>query len=295
MNDTKYIINEIFYEHQYLTPPIDDYNLPIFVEKQEYRHSGTLFPIHWHEQLELIYVLDGDLVISGEGDIQWVHQHDLMLINPGEIHHIESTSTYSRYYCVIIDPMFLSSSYFDSCESNYLLPLFSSKIKLTNRVESQDSKDYFLQLINLFQQRPKGFELGLKGLIYMFLSTLFSQTSIAEVPSPLMSVKKQSYVKNALKFIHDNYTLNFTLEDLGAQLHVSHFYIAHLFKTYTGTSIQKYLIEYRLKRSLIQLIHSDTTIIDIAMANGFNDPNYFSRQFKKVFNLSPLQYRQKHK
>ncbi|MDQ8179601.1 AraC family transcriptional regulator [Pelagicoccus sp. SDUM812005] len=66
---------------------------------------------------------------------------------------------------------------------------------------------------------------------------------------------------------------------------------SHLFRQHTGTSPINYLNELRIQRTAELLNNTDRTIKSIAYELGFEDPLYFSRNFRKCVGLSPRAYR----
>ena len=64
-----------------------------------------------------------------------------------------------------------------------------------------------------------------------------------------------------------------------------------VFKKVTGYSPIDYLLHVRLSKAAEMLLRSEKTISEIAQECGFTDSNYFSRQFRKNYNLSPREYR----
>jgi len=67
-----------------------------------------------------------------------------------------------------------------------------------------------------------------------------------------------------------------------------------IFKEVTGEAPLAYLLRLRIMKAVHLLELSDKNITDIAFACGFNDSNYFSRQFKQILGLSPKAFKSKY-
>lgn len=67
--------------------------------------------------------------------------------------------------------------------------------------------------------------------------------------------------------------------------------LRRLFKEHTGKSPGDFVKELRMVTAARRLLTSDECIANIAYEMGFDDPNYFTRIFKKTFGVSPGQYR----
>jgi AraC-like DNA-binding protein len=70
--------------------------------------------------------------------------------------------------------------------------------------------------------------------------------------------------------------------------------LIHTFKMATGLPPIEYLIRLRIRQSMELLTASDMSVTDIAMECGFNDSNYFARQFKRINDMSASEFRKRH-
>lgn len=100
------------------------------------------------------------------------------------------------------------------------------------------------------------------------------------------------YVRSAIAYIKDFYSLNLCENDIAKSVHISTKYLYKLFKEEVGQTPMKYLNAYRVKCARKLLKNTNFSISQIAASVGFSDPNYFCRVFQR-FNdgVSPLQYR----
>ena len=135
--------------------------------------------------------------------------------------------------------------------------------------------------------QPPGYEARLIALLLeltVFLARKYSTTRNNSGKALL----KLSKVFNLLetKFAH-----NWNLETIASQIGMSKSNLLLTFKKATGQSPIDYLIQLRIQKSMELLRNSDETISDIAFMVGFNDSNYFSRQFSKINGISPRAYR----
>lgn len=85
----------------------------------------------------------------------------------------------------------------------------------------------------------------------------------------------------------------FSLTYLAKQMSLSPTYLSSLFKRLYGKTFQAYMLSIRLDRAKILLLSTDMKMYEIALAIGFDDPNYFSAAFKKRFKMSPNQYKER--
>jgi AraC family transcriptional regulator len=84
-----------------------------------------------------------------------------------------------------------------------------------------------------------------------------------------------------------------TVDELSWLANFSRFHFQRQFSVYVGMSITRYIQLLRLRRASYQLVFSaDRLIIDIALEAGFENPESFSRAFKKCFGQTPSQFRE---
>lgn len=98
-------------------------------------------------------------------------------------------------------------------------------------------------------------------------------------------------VSMAVEFIRKNYRSEISLGDLSDYAEVSPNYLCSLFKKEVGMNINKYVMEYRMKKAKILLLTTNMKSYEIAVETGFANESYFSRSFKKMTGVSPSEFR----
>lgn len=98
-------------------------------------------------------------------------------------------------------------------------------------------------------------------------------------------------VAKAIAIIYKNYKDDVRVSELADRVHLSANYFGELFKQTTGLSVQHYVNKHRIDRSRVLLEEDDLGITEVARAVGYEDPNYFSRTFKRHCGMTPREYR----
>ncbi|MGL6198179.1 MAG: PocR ligand-binding domain-containing protein [Lachnospiraceae bacterium] len=114
----------------------------------------------------------------------------------------------------------------------------------------------------------------------------FSESMFNYIPS-----QNSELIKKAMTYISKHFNETITLEDIATNVHLHPSYFSSMFKTSTGSSFKEYLNMVRVEESKRLLTNTDFSIIDIAIAVGFEDQSYFSKVFKKYTGITPKQYR----
>jgi AraC family L-rhamnose operon transcriptional activator RhaR/AraC family L-rhamnose operon regulatory protein RhaS len=99
----------------------------------------------------------------------------------------------------------------------------------------------------------------------------------------------------AISHLETNFAEAVELDDLAGIAHMSKRSFLRTFQAATGQSPIAYLIQIRVNRAADRLRTTDEPVTDVAFACGFQDSNYFARQFKQVMGVSPREYRSANK
>lgn len=109
-----------------------------------------------------------------------------------------------------------------------------------------------------------------------------------------LNVNNVNIIQKAVQYIHNNYSEKITLESVASMVYLSPTYFSKMFKDEMHTSFTTYINEVRVEQSKKLLRKSEIKLSDIAIAVGFEDQSYFTKVFKKITHISPLQYRKTH-
>ncbi len=155
-------------------------------------------------------------------------------------------------------------------------------------IEGGATNDIILKMNNHFLKELQEIE-DLDELCYRLQETLdaFMENMFERIPD-----RHHDVIKKAIHYISQHFSQRLTLEETASAVHLNPSYLSSLFRASTGSSFKEYLNMVRIEESKRLLANTDYTIIDIAVATGFEDRSYFSRVFKKYTGLTPQQYRQ---
>ena len=127
------------------------------------------------------------------------------------------------------------------------------------------------------------------GHLYMFLDYLTRSSDrmyIAKTNS-----LREYYVKEALVFIENNFQNDITIEDITKVCGLNRSYFGKIFKETMGKSPQEFLLNYRMIKATELLKLTKMSIGNISQAVGYENQLHFSRAFKKIYNMSPREWR----
>jgi AraC-like DNA-binding protein len=178
----------------------------------------------------------------------------------------------------------------DNFIRNGLLKLNRSQ-PLVRIVNSERFLHTFRELIaNIRNKPPQNYDRAVLLLEDLLLQLHEQPTDKPEINSHLVPGLKQ--LENALS---ENPQLEWDFFKEASSLGISYPHFRRIFRQFTGTSPVNYLIKCRLQNAAWMLLHSSEQISSIAEKCGIPDEFYFSRLFKKHYNLPPKTYRREFK
>ncbi len=257
---------------------INDEEFPVQMFTNHIRRPGIYFPAHWHEHIELHYVLEGQGVFQCNQKPLYVDKGNLFIVNSNELH--EGMSQYKNFDALVII---------------FKIDAFSKEVADFNAIFQSliTDDEYIRELLNaLYQEeldKQFGYKLAMKGKIYELITYLL-RNYVVENLSDKDNIKRTqnlNRLNTVLQYIHNNYTDSISIAQLAQLIHLSEYRFCHLFKESIGTSPLNYINEVRLKNSHRLLELREMTISEVATSVGFQDYNNFGRLFRKYYGYAP--------
>jgi len=235
---------------------------------------------HYHDELEVIYIRNGTIsAYSGSREIL-LEKGDICIFMPGEIHSFQSTTQNCMDILKLSTTMYVESVDFWKIrlESNKITPDNCNYSILIDAIEKV-RKEYT-------NKRP-GYEFAIRTCKNIIMQTVIRNMKY-EYADQTKSIELLNLVN---KFLEINYESKISLEYAAKECHFSKYYFAHRLKEVTGATFIQYLSTFRTEKAAKLLRTTNMRITDIALKCGFNNLRSFNRQFKEVYNTTPLTYR----
>lgn len=253
------------------------------------------FPLHWHNEFEIILVTYGSGLIFLQGKKITVKKDDIILIPPGEIHSIQQNGKeFMAYYNIIFSLSLLDENPESFC-SRFYFSKFTDGSRLKNyhlEKDSQENAAIFPLVNELSSFWEKDFSdsaLLIKARIFEIMHRI--SKNVEPISQNSSSANKIKRLKKILSFIQENFEHRISIEEAASICSLSESRFMQMFHQETGMSFIQYLNDFRLESCAAQLKRTSKSVTEIAFENGFDNISYFIRQFKKKYSCTPLSFR----
>ena len=261
-----------------------------------YHNDLATYPLHWHNEVELILVLSGSLKVKFHNDSSAVVNcmpGDIMLIAPGTLHEYISDTPGGEKLILLFDLANYS-------QVSSLIPLIKSLPPYTHisqnlyPVEVARLQNYFWEIDRLYGQQDEFLQISVYSLVSLILAQIGSMhlnNAIAGKDTPDNQRKNIDKLVEVTNYIDSHRSDDLTVEQLADLAGFSKFHFERLFKAYMGISCYQYITKRRVLMAQELLGDTDLSVMDIALQSGFFSLSTFNRVFKDLNKCSPTEYR----
>lgn len=254
------------------------------------------FPLHWHDDFELIYCAEGRVRVTVWDKVYTLRKKDLVVILPHAVHSIEQDGTQEGdYFNILFHPSLFQGSENDLCYEKYVLPFLRGERTMDcfYPVESCFNQTISPCILSILEHRKESYsthELMIKSDLYRLLYFINRQSAAAAIDAGSLQFS-YGRLKNALYYVQKFYDREIPIKEAANQCGFSESHFMKLFKELTGMSFNAYLVNYRLELAAKQLKETNLKVIDIMANCGFRNQSYFTRAFQKKYRMTPRAYR----
>lgn len=258
----------------------------------DYPKSINLKSMHWHNELQIIYVHTGEIVIETLLEKIVLQKNEILFINENVIHRIFAQSN-SHYNSFIFNKKFLFFFNDSIMAKDYVIPYVNNKNITVFKIKNKSSNitKILKDTYSLYMSNNNHYKIAINiACIWDFLKDdlgLLAKDINKENPIS----KEHEYLKNILKYIHKNYYKDIKVTDIANSCYISVSTCNRTFNKHLHTTIYQYLLNYRIEKSLMLLSNTNESITDICSLVGFNNSSHFIKYFKKYINMTPNEYR----
>ena len=281
-------------------------------------YSPDLRPLHRHDAIEIIYVMQGEMTQYIE-DFQQVYTAGECCILGKSIRHVESFSSDFEAYFLLLSEQFILDSMNNNHyygpnlnKHNYQLSIYKELLHLMKEETSyqkqyidllpaQDSTDIRDSITHIFQTMTTeskyqyaGFYAIIAGYLARFFSIL-SDSNYYQLQHKILKTSNEYYIFNRITIYLEKNNGNIDFDELQTLMHYTKDYLNRIVKRISGMTLTEYGQKICLEKAAYLLSNTDKSISQIIQELNYTNRTYFYRIFYEKYETTPAEYRKNNK
>ncbi len=259
-------------------------NLSVFLDTVDYRSP------HLHKELELLWILDGQMEIHSVQEDLRAGRDDLVLFNPKQTHEFHKLDASCTFLCVQVSPRFFSHSFPAAGGLRFDQTLPSRTMSCE---DCRQIRRLLRELAPPYFRRDPGYELLCAGCLHLVLRRLLLGLShrILSAAEELEQERRDQRLERLIDFVDQNHRRKLYLSEFARQEGRSMSYMSHFVKENLGQSFQDYVTAVRFQTARALITEGRERLLDVCTESGFSDYRYFSKAFRERLGMTPEEYR----
>ena len=259
----------------------------------EYRTTGEYQPVHWHDSVEIDYILNGNASIFLDGTEHKLVPGEFIVVDTNQLHEARCTRTYMMMVIRIDDSLIQRLM-----DNKRNFQIICSRAELTDSLvdEYLSICDCLKKLVPLYVRQPQGYRIASQAIILDVLYRLISSFTIPlykdDLPDP---VRSQIRIKEIVSYIEEHHGEPISLEQIAGKFGLTGSYFSRMFRHNIGIPFTQHVHHVRLTHIYHDICSTDDPVMEILDRHGFTNYKLFSRMFKKVYGDTPREIRRRAK
>ena len=248
--------------------------------------------VHWHEDLQLVYVSEGTVRIKTLDAEETLRAGEGIFINKNTVHLVDGQGD-CHYSSLLFPERFLW--YYEKSPAEELAAHMTEQgppyLFLHAGVDWQEQALELLRELTALECANKTELYCCEVLVRLnaLWLILLKRTPHRKAPARNPATERTRLL---LSYIEAHYAEDISLADMAASAHISASEALRCFKRALQTTPYRYLVDYRLFKAAELLSSTDLSVGAVAQAAGFHQQSYFGKCFKERTGLTPREYRQ---
>lgn len=243
---------------------------------------------HYHQNLEILYILKGEMDVQIDDTHYMLRDGDFILINANKRHsiHVEKEQLGARFF---ID-FHLLAEYLGTMQMMFWCNTVADKNDAYEKLRGMLN-----QILDRYYEKENGSILHLHALYFELLHILTSNFMVKadDVRLNVENSLDRIRVHQIQNYIQSNYQSQISLNDLADRLYLSNAYLSKYVKKHLGLTFMEYLNNVRLFHAVDELLYTDKNMTRIALDNGFPTSAAFNKAFRDIHGEAPNAYRKR--
>lgn len=242
--------------------------------------------MHFHEELELLFCLEGSIKVKTESDVWQMKKNDIIVVNSGVRHSIVTDQGESILCRILFSHMVI-----ENVVDHPLFLIWCNSVS-DWQMDFEELKMILKSIVKHCVNNPVP-DLYYQGKVYELLHCLVKNYLITgdDVRYRQKITKNDERTQQILSYIQENYNKEITLSKLAENLYLTDAYLSRFFKKTFGVNFGEYVISVKLHYAVEDLLYSSKSITRIALDNGFSNMATFNKYFRNMYHMAPSDYK----
>ncbi len=252
--------------------------------------AGGYHPPHWHDELEILYHLNGDSDITIDGKKYHLEKKHMIVIDSRQVHSTYTRDWQSMFVCIHISKKYMEK--FVPGLRQYHISCTPDMITDENFKEYYDICKILQNLTQAYIQDKVTVKIETASDVLMILTLLIQNFS--QVYAPIANHQdalSEERIRDTIDYVAAHYKEPVVLQDIADVLGLNKEYFCRFFKKHMGMTYLQYVNEIRIAHAYRDLKMTDEPVSMVMENNGFTNQKLFNRLFKQVYGCTPSQVR----
>ncbi|MCI8630699.1 MAG: helix-turn-helix transcriptional regulator [Firmicutes bacterium] len=252
------------------------------------------WPLHFHKDMEIIYVLEGSITLKSGGYVYKLSNGDVFIVNSNEIHSIEGGAENNMVMCAHINRDYFMR-YYPELENR----AFFIGAKVQHSAETEILRESINRCMLEIMEKGRHYKEKVVETAHNTVAHMLSSFSYAlaedeqqEKGGSKILTRRLARIMN---YICGNYNRKLTLQEIAEHEDLSIYYLSHIIKEYTTMSFQDFLNYLRAYESVALLKNTNKKVSVISEEMGFSAVRYYIKHFEISYGITPQEYRSRYK
>ena len=259
--------------------------------------AGEGVPWHWHDELELLYVVAGAVRVRVPGGSADLSEGDALFVNERTLHMLNGSPT-AHIRSVVFDPRLVTGSSVSVFARRYINPLLQCdglRFLIWRSIEGGDSAALLRHLtaaIDAMEHEGEGFEFTVREELSQCLLLAGKHAGAGDEVAGPDTDSSTNRARIMCEFIEHHYAEPIRVSDIADSAGVSERECQRCFQAAFDESPSRFLTVRRLAHAAYLLTNSpDLSIAEVARSVGISNASNFSQLFRRDYRCTPRAYR----
>lgn len=275
---------------EYLLTSQDAFPVEVFI--QDNLNSYINVKPHYHDSIEILYMLEGTSQQQINGRYLTLQENDIIILNSGDIHAtVCEKNDVARILVFKFLPELIHTNYNNFNEAKYLFS-FLKQQRNNNAYINDGAEEHgkiselIMNIYREFLDKREGYEICIKGYIYQFIAYLI-RYDLFGLYMDDRDERDFINIMPLLKYIENHYKEKITLEQAAKITNMSYYHLSRYFKKVTGRNFKEYIDYVRVVEFEKSIMSQNISISRAALETGFSNVSSFNRVYKRVRGYTP--------